>query len=221
MNEDELQQLLKGRTGMEQRVYSALRERSPLTDRALREMLGSRGSGPRDALQKLLPTGVVRHAGKASTAGKPMQYEATPLAEVEAAAERFAVRKPRRRRSRRSAGARLAELRQMEDGDCRKWYPVRDQILATLGPLSQTLEMAFWKSVPPDELELALEEIEELHEAAGEALAAGRERLEHEKHKSKIAKLQATEGRTASEKDTAHRLAEKLSQKLIPGDSDS
>ncbi len=203
---------------MEQRVYGALSERGPLTDRDLRELLGSRGSGPRDALQKLLPTGAIRHAGKASTAGRPMLYEATPLAEVEAAAERFSVRKPRRRRSRRSAGARLAELRQMEDGDCRKWYPVRDQLLATLGPLTQTLEMAFWKSVPPDELELALEEIEELHDAAGDALAAGRERLEHEKHKSKIEKLQATEGRTAPERDTANRLADKLSRKLIPGD---
>lgn len=203
---------------MEQRVYAALRENGQLTDRDLRELLGSRGSGPRDALQRLLPTGAVRHAGKSSAAGKPMQYEVTPLAEIEVAAERFAVRKPRRRPSRRSAGARLAELRQMEDGDCRKWYPVRDQILATLGPLTQTVEMAFWKSVPPDELELALEEIEELHEASGEALAAGRERLEHEKHKSKIEKLQATKGRTGPERDTANRLADKLSRKLIPGD---
>lgn len=210
--------MLDDRTGMEQRVYGALDERGTLTDRALREFLDSRGSGPRDALQKLLPTGVVRHAGKASTAGKPMQYEATPLAEIEATAEKFAVRKPRRRPSRKSAGARLAELRQMEDGDCRKWYPVRDQILATVGLLAQTLQMAFWKSVPPDELELALKEIEELHEAAGEALAAGRERLKHEKHKSKIEKLQVTDGRTAPERDTAHRLAEKLSRKLIPDD---
>jgi hypothetical protein len=216
LNEDDLQQLLNNRTGMEQRVYAALRQYGPLTDRALREHLGSRGSGPRDALQKLLPTGVVRHAGKASTPGKPMRYEATPTAEVETAAERFAARKPRRRRSRRSAGARLAELRQMEDGDCRKWYPVRDQILATLGPLKQVLDMAFWKSVPPDELELALEEIEELHEATTEAVTAGRQRLEHEKNKSKIEKLQVTDGRTASERDTAHRLAARLGQKLIP-----
>lgn len=203
---------------MEQRVYDALRDHGALSDRNLRELLGSRGSGPRDALQKLLPTGVVRHAGRATTAGKPMLYEATPLAEVELAAERFAVRKPRRRRSRKSAGARLAELRQMEDGDCRKWYPVRDQILATLGTLSQTIQMAFWKSVPPDELELALEEIEELHQAAGEALAAGRERLEHEKQRSKIEKLRATDGRTVAERETAERLASKLSRKLIPGD---
>jgi hypothetical protein len=203
---------------MEQRVYDALLHHGALTDRNLRELLGSRGSGPRDALQKLLPTGVVRHAGKATTAGKPMLYEATPLTEVELAAERFAVRKPRRRRSRKSAGARLAELRQMEDGDCRKWYPVRDQILATVGALSQTIQMAFWKSVPLDELELALEEIEELYEAAGEALAAGRERLEHEKQKSKIEKLRATDGRTVAERDTAERLASKLRRKLIPGD---
>ena len=146
-----------------------------------------------------------------------MLYEATPLAEVEIAAKRFAARKPRRRnRNRRSPGARLGELRQLEDGDCRKWYPVRDQILATLGALTQTIQMAFWKSVPPDELELALEEIEELHEATGEAVAAGRERLEHEKQKSKIEKLRATDGRTTPERETAERLASKLSRKLIP-----
>jgi len=205
---------------MERRVYAALCQYGPLTDRDLRERLGSRGSGPRDALQKMLPPGLVRHAGKASTAGKPMRYEATPLAEIEISAERFAARKPRRRRSRRSAGARLAELRQMEDGDPRKWYPVRDQILSTVGLLAHALDMTFWKTVPPDELELALDEIEELHEAAGEALAAGRERLEHEKHKSKIEKLRVTDGRTNPERDTAHRLADKLSQKLIPGDGE-
>lgn len=218
MNERDLQQLLNDHTRMEQRVYNALREHGPLTDRQLRELLSSRGSGPRDALQKLLPTGVARHAGKAATRGKPMRYEATPLAEIEATAERFAVRKPRPRRNRRSAGARLAELRQMEVGDSRKWHPVRDQILSSIGLLTQALQMTFWKSVPPDELALALEEIEELHEAAGEMVAAGRERLEHEKYKSKIEKLQATEGRTGPERDTANRLAEKLSEKLIPGD---
>jgi hypothetical protein len=218
LNEPELQELLRDRTGMERRVYSALRERGPLTDRQLREQLGSRGSGPRDALQKLLPTGVVRHAGKASTAGKPMRYQATPLAEVETTAESFAARKPRRRRGRRSPGARLAELRQMEKGDVREWHQVRDQILATLGLLARTVKVSFWKSVPPDELELALSEIEELHEATGEALAAGRERIEHERQKSKIEKLRATNGRTAAERDTADRLTKKLSDKLIPGD---
>lgn len=218
MTEQELQELLEARSKMERRVYGALRERGPLTDRNLREMLGSRGSGPRDALQKLLPIGVVRFAGKASTAGNPMQYEATPLAEVEAQANSYAVRKPRRRRAGRSAGARLADLRQMEEGDFREWHPVRDQILSTLSVLSRALKMTFWKSVPPDELELALAEIEELHEATGEALAAGRERLEHEKQKAKIEKLQATSGRTAAERDTANRLTKKLKTKLIPGD---
>ncbi|MGH2993844.1 MAG: hypothetical protein ACRDL1_09945 [Solirubrobacterales bacterium] len=106
----------------------------------------------------------------------------------------------------------------MEKGDYREWYPVRDQMLATLGLLTRTVKMAFWKSVPPDELELALNEIEELHEATGEALAAGRERLEHERQKSKIKKLQRTDGRTAAERDTADRLAKKLTDKLIPGD---
>lgn len=218
MNNHELQTFLDGRTGMERRVYSALRDHGPLTDRNLREQLGSRGSGPRDALSKLLPTGVVRHAGKVEAKGNPMLWEATPLAEVEAQAERYAVRKPRRRRGRKSVNARLAELRQLEKGDYRKWYPVRDQMLSTLHPLAEMVKMAFWQSVPPDELELALAEIEELHDATGEALAAGRERLEHERQKSKIDKLKATKGRTPGELDNADRLAAKLEKKLIPED---
>lgn len=218
MTERELQELLDARTGTERRVYVALRDRGPLTDRNLREALGSRGSGPREALRKLLPLGVVRFAGKASTAGNPMQYEVTPLAEVEAQAESYAVRKPSRRRTRRSPGARLSDLRQMEEGDFREWHPVRDQILSTLSVLNRALKMTFWKSVPSDELEMALAEVEELHEATGEVLAAGRERLEHEKQKAKIEKLQATDGRTAQERDTADRLSKKLSAKLIPGD---
>jgi hypothetical protein len=216
MNEPELQKLLDSRTGTERKVYSALRQNGKMTDRQLRDLLRSPGSGPRDALAKMLPLGIVRYAGKASTTGNPMQYEATPAAEVEEAAASYVVRKPKRvRRARTPPGARLAELRQMEPGDCRKWYPARDQILATLPLLSDTMKMAFWESVPLDELQLALDEIEELHEAAGEALAAGRERVEHEKYKSKIEKLERTKGRTAPELDVAARKANHFRRKLI------
>ena len=114
----------------------------------------------------MLPLGLVRHAGTASTKGNLMQWEATPSAEIEAARERYEVLTPTKsRRARTSPGARLAELRQMEHGDPRRWHPVRDKILATLPLLTETVKMAFWESVPIDELELALAEIEELHEA--------------------------------------------------------
>lgn len=216
MTESELHTLLQTRSGTERKVYDSLREHGRMTDRQLRDLLHSPGSGPRDALAKMLPLGIVRYAGKASTKGNPMQYEATPAGEVEDAAARFAVLKPKRsRRPRTSPGARLAELRQLQQGDCRKWYPARDQILATLPLLSSTIKMAFWESVPVEELELALDEIEELHEASGEALAAGRERLEHEKYKAKIEKIQRTKGRTSAEKDVAAQKAEVLSRRLI------
>jgi hypothetical protein len=218
MNDQELQELLHGRSPMERRVYEALRDGGPSTDRQLRELLRSRGSGPRDAMEKLLPTGLVRQAGVASTAGKPKLWEATPLSEVEATAKSYEVRKPRRRRAPKSVGRRLGQLRQMEDGDCREWYPARDQILAAYGPLAQFVRMAFWEAVQPDELELALKEIEELHEATGEAAEVGRERMKHEKHKSKIEKLRSTKGRPEPEKETAHRLADNLNRKLIPGE---
>jgi hypothetical protein len=216
MTEDELHRLLCLRTGTEQRVYEALRSHGKMTDRQLRDLLGSPGSGPRDALKKMLPLGLVRHAGPASTKNNPMQWEATPAAEIEAAQQRYAVlAPPAGRRARSSPGARLAELRQMEQGDPRRWHPVRDKVLATLPLLTETVRMALWESVPVAELELALEEIEELHQATDAALAAGRERLQHEKNKAKIAKLQRTAGRTPAEKEVAARKADALRKKLI------
>lgn len=219
MDENELQRKLAARSGTERRVYEALRQHGKMTDRQLRDLLGSPGSGPHDALKRLLPTGLVRHAGRASTKNNPMQWEATPLGEVEEARERYkvlAAKKPVRR-ARTSPGSRLAELRQMERGDPRKWYQARDRILAALPLLTNTVRMSFWESVPPEELQLALEEIEELHEAAADALAAGRERLQHEKYKDKIAKMQTDNGRTEAEQEVIKRKAEKLSRKLIQG----
>lgn len=216
MTEDELQEVLRSRTATERRVYERLKCNGKLTDMQLRGLLNSSGSGPRDALKKMLTAGLVRHAGRASTKGQPMQYEVTPASEIEETRERVAVQKSKRTRGRSSPGTRLAELRvSMEQGDCRKWYPARDQILASLPLLKDTVKMAFWESVPVQELELALGEIEELHDAAGEALAAGRLRLEHEKNKAKIEKLARTEGRTPAEKAVAARKAEGLRRRLI------
>jgi hypothetical protein len=104
----------------------------------------------------------------------------------------------------------------MEQGDPRKWHPTRDKILAALPLLADTITMAFWESVPADELKLAIDEIAELHQAAGEALAAGRERLEHEKYKKKIDRVERTSGRTTAEKESHARKAESLRRKLIP-----
>ncbi len=216
MTAQELEALLNARSGTERKVYEALRRHGKMTDRQLRDLLHSPGSGPRDALAKMLPLGLVRHAGHASTKGKPMQWEATPASEIERTRERNETLQPKKtRRARTSPGARLAELKQMQPGDCRKWYPARDQILATLPLLTKTMKMAFWETVPVDELELALDEVAELHEAAGEALAAGRERLEHEKYKAKIEKMQHTSGRNAAEREVVERKKEKLKRKLI------
>src|SRR5437773_4029228 len=115
MDETALESLLSERSGTERRVYEALRMRGKMTDRQLRDLLHSPGSGPRDALAKLLPLGVIRYAGKASTKGNPMQYEATPPGDIEEEVARYAARKPKRtRRGGKSPGSRLAELRQME-----------------------------------------------------------------------------------------------------------
>jgi chaperonin cofactor prefoldin len=103
----------------------------------------------------------------------------------------------------------------MEAGDARKWYPARDKILAALPLLADTIKMSFWEAVPVDELQLALDEIEELHEAATDALRVGRERLEHEKYKAKLTKMKATNGRTDAEVEVIQRKAKTLRRKLI------
>jgi hypothetical protein len=218
MNKTELQTLLNTRSGTERKVYEALRTHGKMTDRQLRDLLGSPGSGPRDALARLLPLGLVRHAGKAATKNNPMQWEVTPPAEIEEQQKRYETLKPeeRAKRRRRSPGARLADLRQMESGDAREWHQVRDKLLAVLPLLTSTVRMSFWESVPPAELELAVEEVEELHVATANALEAGRERLRHEKQKEKIEKIERMEGRTGPERDAYARKADNLRQKLIP-----
>jgi hypothetical protein len=218
MDETELQLLLSERSGTERRVYEELRTCGKMTDRQLRDSLHSPGSGPRDALRKLWPLGLVRPAGKAATKNNPMQWEVTPVREIEEERKRYDVRDAARLTKRKPAspGTRLAGLRrQMEQGDVRQWYPNRDRILAALPLLSNTVRMSFWESVPPDELRLALDEIEELHASAAEALEVGRERLEHEKYKAKIEKLGRTKGRTVAEQKTAARKATNLRRKLI------
>lgn len=220
MTDEELKVLLSQRTGMEQRVYEALRVNGPMSDPQLRQVLGSSGSGPRDALAKLLPIGLVRHTGRASAPGKAMLYEATPASEVEAAVERYAVRKPRRttRRARSAPGPRLAELRRMEPGDFRQWHAVRQRVLAQTKLLYRVDKMAFWESAPADELELVLDEVLELRAWCEDVIAAIGERAEHESVKAKVTKLRATNGRTASEQETARRLADRISRKLIQQD---
>ncbi|MDQ3741971.1 MAG: hypothetical protein M3389_13615 [Actinomycetota bacterium] len=204
---------------MEQRVYAALKAHGPKSDPQLRALLGSSGSGPRDALAKLLPIGVVRHAGRASTPGKAMLYEATPAPEVEEAAERYAVRKPQRtKRARVAATPRLAELRRMEAGDFRQWHAARQRVLSQTKLLYKIDKMAFWESAPADELQLVLEEVVELRAWCDDVIAAIGERREHEAVKAKVTKLRATAGRTAPEQETAGRLADKISRKLISQD---
>ena len=216
MNDSELQDLLNQRSGTEQRVHEALRAHGKMTDRQLRDLLRSPGSGPHDALKKMLPLGLVRHAGKAKTKGNPMQWEATPAAEVEETRDRYAILKPKKKARRNSPTQRLADLRKLERGDVREWHPTRDRILATLPVLSNAVKMAFWETVPVDELQLALDEIEELRDAAEEALAAGRERLDHEKTKAKIGKMENRNGRTDAENKVFSHKAERLREKLLP-----
>jgi len=216
MNDTELQEVVGQLNGFERKVHEALRQHGKLTDRQLRNMLNSPGSGPHDALKKMLPLGLVRHGGKAETKGKPMQWEATPAVEVEATRDRYATLKPKKKARRNSPAARLADLRKLERGDIREWHPTREKILATVPVLTNVVKMAFWETVPADELELALEEIEELRDAAEDALAAGRERLAHENLRVKIDKMQQVNGRTAVESEAFKRKAERLREKLLP-----
>src|SRR4051794_161020 len=180
MRSDEFERQLNARTGTEQRVYAALRERGPMSDMQLREFLGSRGSGPRDALKKLLPIGFVRLAGRAGTHGKPWLYEATLPSDVETAAESYAARTPKRKRRKASTNNKLSDLRRMQPGDFREWHAVRQRILSQTKLLTRVDTMAFWETAPLDELELVLEEVVELQDWAEDVIASIGERSEHE-----------------------------------------
>lgn len=211
MDEIEVDRLLAAMTSADRRVYRALRQ-ARCTDADLRVALKAHTTGA--SLRRLLDKGLVRHVGR-TRQRRMMQYEATPVAEVETQAKKYAIRKPPGKRTRTGVSAKLAELRAMEPGNYPLWHENRKYVLQHTKVLTRIEPQMFWEAAPPDEIEMVREEVEELVEWAQRVLDAAAVRVDHEEKKATIHKLRQTNGRTPHEIENAERLAERLSEKLI------
>lgn len=200
----------------EQRIYDAL-EGGKLSSTDLRSAAG-RADGMTTELRRLMSHGLIRLAGRAHVERgiKPRMYERVPLTEIEVEAQKFASRRPTRRR--RSAASKLTEMRRRERGEFSGWHRVRKRVLEETQLLTQIETMAFWEAVPEDELEMVLDEVLELREWVNAVVEAVSERKADDTTREKIKKLLATSGRTEAEIETAQRHAGRLSAKLIPSD---
>ena len=216
MNIDERDVLVQGLGRTEQRIYAEL-ERGKLSSTELRQATG-RADGMTSELRRLMRSGLIRVAGRAPSARgiPPKMYQQVPLSEVEAEVEKFAARRPPRRS--RSAASKLSEMRRRESGEFAGWHRTRKRILEETHLLTQVETMAFWDVVPEDELDLVLEEVLDLKAWANAAIEAINERKADDATRAKIKKLSDTNGRTEAEIETARRLGEQLSHKLIPKD---
>lgn len=214
MELDDRDALLQQLSPTEQRIYAAL-EGGKLSSTELRTA-AARADGMTTELRRLMSHGLIRLAGRApcDRGIAPRMYERVPMAEVEPEAEKFAARRPTKRR--RSAGSKLTEMRQRERGEFSNWHRVRKRLLEETQLLTQLETMAFWESVPDDELEMVLDEVLELPEWANAVVEAVHERQADDATRDKIKKLLATSGRTQAEIKTARRHVERLSAKLIP-----
>lgn len=217
MTEQEREELLRGLSLTEQRIYEALDARGgPMTAPMLREP-ARRTDGLTMELRRLCELGLIRPLGKKVLVGKhpAMAYVTVPPQDVEKARERFAVRSPRRRRvGRRSGGPSIAQLREMERGDYEHWYRVRRRVLELKQIVVQAEKMSFWEAAPDDERDLVLGELRELQAATQDAIAAFQMRQEDDATREKVGKLRETKGRTPAETATARHLAKKLEGKL-------
>lgn len=157
-------------------------------------------------VNRLLEAGLVRQLGRKS----PRRFEVVPLAAVEEAANVYGLRK-KRSKKRKSPKQRLVELRTLEQGDYSEFYRVHRRVIELSEYVSRNItRMAFWEAAPKDDLSQVVQELADLREAVDDALACLKQRAEGDDVLTKIAKLQATHGRTPAEKETALALARKL-----------
>lgn len=216
MDTDQCNTLVQGFSPTEQRIYSAL-EAGKLSSTELRQAAG-RADGMTSELRRLMSHGLIRLAGRAPRERgiPPRMYERVPLPEVEAEAEKFAARRPKRRS--RSPASKLSEMRRRQSGQFSGWHRTRKRILEETQLLTQLEPMAFWEAVPEDELDLVLDELLELREWVNAVIEAIHERKADDATRAKIEKLLATSGRTEAETETYRRHAATLSAKLVPDD---
>lgn len=157
-------------------------------------------------MNRLQEAGLVRQLGRKS----PRRFEAVSPSGVEEAANVYGLRK-KRSKKRKSPKQRLVELRTLEQGDYSEFYRVHRRVIELGEYVSRNItRMAFWEAAPKDDLAQVVQELAALREAIDEALACLKQRAEGDDVLTKIAKLEATNGRTPAETETALALARKL-----------
>src|SRR5439155_13130128 len=115
-------------------------------------------------LERLQMAGLLRQVGK-----KPATFAAVPLAEVEDAKDRYALRK-KRRVKRKSSRSRIVDLRTYEHGDYAEFYRVHRR-LVELGEYVgvQIPKMAYWQVAPKEDLAQIANELISLRSAIDDA----------------------------------------------------
>lgn len=154
---------------------------------------------------RLQAAGLIRQVGR-----NPGRYSPVPLVEVEEAASHYRLKK-KRTTKRRGSRNRLAELRVYAHGDYSEFYRVHRRVIELSEYVSHhVVRMAFWAAAPKDELARVVDELADLRDAIDSAVACLGQRTDDDALLDKISKLEATNGRTAAEAETARTLAARL-----------
>jgi hypothetical protein len=157
----------------------------------------------RDRLER---AGLIRRVPRT----RPTEYEAVSTSAVEEAAREFELRK-KRTRKRRSSRQRLVELRAYEHGDYSEFYRVHRRVIELGDYVGHHItRMAFWEAAPKDDLSRVATELGELRDAIDTAFVCLKQRADDDDLLAKIEKLEATNGRTPAERETARSLALRL-----------
>jgi hypothetical protein len=206
--------------------YEALVARIDRNDRAMLEEAGRLGSatvsqlrpvtrgrktgqpmeyGLTRELERLQVAGLLRQVGK-----NPARYAAVPVADVEDAKERYALRK-KRKVKRKSNRSRMVDLKTYEHGDYAEFYRVHRR-LVELGEYVgvHIPKMAYWQVAPKEDLAQIARELLALRDHIDDAMMCLKERADDDELRAKIEKLETTNGREGPELELFRAAAEKL-----------
>lgn len=156
-------------------------------------------------LERLQTAGLLRLVGT-----KPARYAAVPLAEVDDAADRHALRK-KRKAKRKTNRSRIVDLRRYEHGDYAEFYRVHRRVVE-LGEYVavQIPKMAYWRVAPKEDLAQIATELIALRVAIDDAMVCLKERADEDELLARIQKLEAEDGRTGPEVEAFRATAQKL-----------
>jgi hypothetical protein len=156
-------------------------------------------------LTRLQTAGLLRQVGK-----NPARYAAVPVAEVEDAKDRYALR-TQRKKKRKSNRSRMVDLRTYEHGDYAEFYRVHRRLVELGEYVSvQIPKMTYWQVAPKEDLAQIANELISLRVAIDDAMMCLKERADDDELRARIEKLEAENGRTGPELEAFRATAQKL-----------